>query len=108
MTAAALVFVFGLQAVGAPGAAEVTGQVLTRDGVPAAAVRVSAVAAPPPDARPQDGSQYYQAPPPVRSVLTGVDGRFIGQQGADGCAVILEFKHRAVEVCPDDGGELDQ
>jgi hypothetical protein len=76
MTAAALVLVFGLQAVGAPGAAEVTGQVLTRDGVPAAAVRVSAIVAPPPDARPQDGSQYYQAPPPVRSVMTGVDGRY--------------------------------
>jgi len=76
MTAAALLLVFGLQAAGVPGAAEVTGQVLTRDGVPAAAVRVSAIAAPPPDARPQDGSQYYQAPPPVRSVLTGVDGRY--------------------------------
>jgi len=76
MTATALALVFGLQAVGAPGAAEVTGQVFTRDGVPAAAVRVSAIAAPPPDARPQDGSQYYEAPPPVRSVLTGVDGRY--------------------------------
>lgn len=76
MTAVALALVFALQAVGATGAAEVTGQVLTRDGVPAAAVRVSAIAAPPPDARPQDGSQYYEAPPPVRSVLTGVDGRY--------------------------------
>ncbi len=75
MTAAALALVFGLQAVGTPGA-EVTGQVFTRDGVPASAVRVSAISAPPPDARPQDGSQYYEAPPPVRSVLTGVDGRY--------------------------------
>jgi hypothetical protein len=57
-------------------AATVTGQIHTRDGVPAAAVRVSAIPAPPPDARPQDGSQYYEAPPPVSSVLTNNQGLY--------------------------------
>jgi hypothetical protein len=54
----------------------VAGQVNTRDGVPAPAVRVSAIPAPPPDARPEDGSQYYATPPPAGSVLTDSRGRY--------------------------------
>jgi hypothetical protein len=54
----------------------VTGQILIRAGSPAAAVRVSAIPAPPPDARPEDGTQYYEARPPVSTVLTNSQGRY--------------------------------
>lgn len=65
-----------LQGPSAPRVGLVAGQVVAGDGVPAAAVRVAAVPAPPPDARPQDGSQYYEAAPPVSSVLTNGQGRY--------------------------------
>jgi hypothetical protein len=54
----------------------VTGQIQTRDGAPATAVRVSAIVAPPPSARPEEGIQYYEAPPPVSSVISDAQGRF--------------------------------
>ena len=59
-----------------PGTATIEGQLKTVDGQPADAVRVSALAAPPPNVRPQDGIQYYLAPPPVRTVMTDKDGRY--------------------------------
>ncbi len=65
-----------LQGPATPRTGTVAGQVLAGDGVPAAAVRVAAVPAPPPDARPQDGSQYYEAAPPVGSALTNGQGRY--------------------------------
>ena len=68
MTAPApLLSLASLPAVAVPRVGVVTGLVLTRDGVPAAAVRVAAIPAPPADARPEDGTQYYEPPPPVRS-----------------------------------------
>jgi hypothetical protein len=74
--ALALVLALWFQPPQAPRAGGVAGQILTRDGVPAGAVRVAAIPAPPRDARPEDGSQYYTMPLPVRSVLTAADGRY--------------------------------
>jgi hypothetical protein len=59
-----------------PGTAVITGQLKTIDGVPAADVRVSALQAPPPGVKPEDGIQYYVAPPPVRTAMTDKDGRY--------------------------------
>src|SRR3954451_17152299 len=65
-----------------PGTVVITGLLQTVDGTPAADVRVSALVAPPEAVRPeegiraQDGIQYYLAPPPVRTVLTGKEGRY--------------------------------
>ena len=60
----------------APGA--VTGQIQTRDGQPATAVRVAVIPAPPPQSgiRPDDGIQYYVPPPPVRVTQTDEQGRY--------------------------------
>ena len=65
-----------------PGSVVITGLLKTIDGAPAADVRVSALVAPPQAVRPeegiraQDGIQYYEAPPPVRTVLTDKEGRY--------------------------------
>jgi hypothetical protein len=52
----------------------VTGQVQTREGAPAAAVRVAAVPAPPPQAA--EGLNYYVPPPPTRVSQTDEQGRY--------------------------------
>jgi hypothetical protein len=54
----------------------VTGQIQTREGAPATAIRVAAIPAPPPGVRPEDGIQYYVAPPPVRVTQTDDQGRY--------------------------------
>lgn len=59
-----------------PGTAVITGTLKTIDGKPADDVRVSALQAPPENVRPQDGIQYYLAPPPIRTVMTDKDGRY--------------------------------
>src|SRR4051812_22788918 len=59
-----------------PGTAVIAGLLKTVDGRPADDVRVSALQAPPPNVRPQDGIQYYLAPPPVRTVMTDREGRY--------------------------------
>jgi hypothetical protein len=59
-----------------PQAAVVTGQLQTREGAPASAVRVSAIVAPPPNVRPEEGIQYYEAPPPVSTAFSDAQGRF--------------------------------
>src|SRR3954462_15701740 len=59
-----------------PGTAVITGQLKTVDGKIADDVRVSALTAPPPNVKPEDGIQYYIAPPPVRTVMTDKDGRY--------------------------------
>ena len=79
MVAAALAV--GLLLQGAPGrgavaAGVVTGQIQTRDGVAATAVRVAAIPAPPPGVRPQEGLNYYVPPPPVRVTETDAQGRY--------------------------------
>src|SRR5512139_3479012 len=65
-----------LQAPTAGRGAVVTGTLLTLDGTPADEVRVSALQAPPPNVRPEDGIQYYEAPPPIRSVMTDKQGHY--------------------------------
>jgi len=80
----ALNLAFSLLLQGAPtgrgGAAQgaVTGQIQTREGAPAAAVRVAAIPAPPSQSgiRPDDGIQYYVPPPPVRVTQTDEQGRY--------------------------------
>ena len=81
----ALILAFSLLLQGAPagrgGAAQgsaVTGQIQTREGAPAAAVRVAAIPAPPSQSgiRPDDGIQYYVPPPPVRVTQTDEQGRY--------------------------------
>jgi hypothetical protein len=59
-----------------PGTAVIAGQLKTIDGAPASDVRVSALQAPPPNVRPEDGIQYYLAPPPVRTIMSDKDGRY--------------------------------
>jgi hypothetical protein len=56
--------------------AALAGQIHTPDGAPVVAIRVSAIVAAPPDARPEDGIQYYLDPPPVATTLTNAQGRF--------------------------------
>jgi hypothetical protein len=66
-----------LQATAArPGA--VTGQLQTKDGAPAAAIRITAVPAPPPNIRPSDGQNYYSVErnTPVGTTLTDAQGRY--------------------------------
>jgi hypothetical protein len=57
-----------------PGA--VTGQLQTRDGTPAAAIRMSALPAPPLNIRPSDGQNYYATVPPASTALTDRQGRY--------------------------------
>jgi hypothetical protein len=54
----------------------VTGQVVTRDGTPAAAVRVSAIPAPAPGFRPNEGQNYAVAQQPAATALTDSQGRY--------------------------------
>ena len=54
----------------------VTGQLQTKDGKPAAAIRMSALPAPPPNIRPSDGQNYYAAVPPASTALTDAQGRY--------------------------------
>jgi hypothetical protein len=61
-------------AAAAPGA--VSGQLQMTDGSPAAAVRIVAQTAPPPNIRPTDGQNYYVSQPPVRVALTNAAGRY--------------------------------
>jgi hypothetical protein len=77
-----IVLALGVLLQGAPPArqaarsAVVTGQIQAREGTPAAAVRVSAIPAPPPGIRGSDGSQYYDNPQPVSTALTNEQGRY--------------------------------
>lgn len=74
----ALFLALGLLFQGAPGGPSapgvVTGQVQTREGAPAAAVRVAAIPAPPPQA--VEGLNYYVPPPPTRVTQTDEQGRY--------------------------------
>jgi len=65
-----------LQGAQAGRPAGVAGQIHARDGSPVVAIRVSAIVAAPPDARPDDGIQYYLDPPPVATTLSDAQGRF--------------------------------
>ena len=56
----------------------VTGQLQTKDGKPAAAIRISAVPAPAPNIRPSDGQNYYATDfnLPASTALTDAQGRY--------------------------------
>lgn len=75
MVAVALTVALLLQAAPATRGV-VAGQIQIRQGSPAAAVRVSAIPAPPPDARPEEGIQYYEQRPPVSTALSNAQGRY--------------------------------
>lgn len=76
MRAWPLIVVLLAQAAQAQQPAAIAGQIHTRDGAPVVAIRISAIVAAPPDARPEDGIQYYEDPPPVATTLTNAQGRF--------------------------------
>lgn len=65
-----------LQAATATRPGAVTGVLQTREGTPAAAIRVSALPAPPPNIRPSDGQNYYGATTPLSTTVTDAQGRF--------------------------------
>jgi hypothetical protein len=54
----------------------VTGQLQTKEGMPAAAIRISALPAPPPNIRPSDGQNYYAATAPASTTLSDAQGRY--------------------------------
>ena len=54
----------------------VTGQLQTKEGAPAAAIRISALPAPPPNIRPSDGQNYYAATAPASTSLSDAQGRY--------------------------------
>lgn len=53
-----------------------TGQLKKADGSPAEDIRVIAQLAPPPNIRPDEGTQYYIAPPPTRTTFTDEQGHY--------------------------------
>jgi hypothetical protein len=65
-----------LQAATAARPGVVTGQLQTKEGTPAAAIRISALPAPPPNIRPSDGQNYYAATAPASTALTDAQGRY--------------------------------
>jgi len=72
---AVLALLLLLQATAArPGV--VTGQLQTKEGMPAAAIRVSALPAPPPNIRPSDGQNYYATVAPASTALSDKQGRY--------------------------------
>jgi hypothetical protein len=54
----------------------VTGQLQTREGMPAAAIRITALPAPPPNIRPSDGQNYYSTVAPASTALSDAQGRY--------------------------------
>jgi len=54
----------------------IAGQIQAPDGSPATAVTVSAIVAPPPNARPEEGLQYYEEMPPVATAFSDAQGRY--------------------------------
>jgi hypothetical protein len=72
----ALILALLLQGAQATRSGAIGGQVHTRDGAPVVAIRVAVIAAPAPDARPEDGIQYYQDPPATATTMTDARGRF--------------------------------
>src|SRR4029453_17477736 len=54
----------------------VAGQLQTREGSPAAAIRISALPAPPPNILPSDGQNYYSTTAPAGTTLSDAQGRY--------------------------------
>jgi hypothetical protein len=76
MMNAVLALLLLLQAATAARPGVVTGQLQTKEGMPAAAIRISALPAPPPNIRPSDGQNYYAATAPASTTLTDAQGRY--------------------------------
>jgi hypothetical protein len=72
----AVVWLLLLQAATVTRPGVITGQLQTRAGTPAAAIRITALPAPPPNIRPSDGQNYYAATPPASTTLTDAQGRY--------------------------------
>jgi len=54
----------------------VLGRLQTKEGAPAAAMRISALPAPPPNILPSDGQNYYATTAPAATALTDAQGRY--------------------------------
>jgi hypothetical protein len=76
MIGVASVFLVLLQAAAPPRPGVVTGQLQTPAGAPAAAIRVSALPAPPPNILPSDGQNYYSTTAPAATALSDAQGRY--------------------------------
>jgi hypothetical protein len=76
MMNAVLALLLLLQAATAARPGVVTGQLRTKEGAAAAAIRISALPAPPPNIRPSDGQNYYAATAPASTALTDAQGRY--------------------------------
>src|SRR4029450_3999707 len=76
MIGMALAFLLLLQGATAARPGVVTGQLQTRDGTAAAAIRISALPAPPPNILPSDGQNYYASTAPAATTLSDAQGRY--------------------------------
>ena len=76
MIGVASVFLVLLQAATPARPGVVTGQLQTREGAPAAAIRISALPAPPPNILPSDGQNYYSTTAPAGTTLSDAQGRY--------------------------------
>ena len=65
-----------LQAATATRPGVVTGQLQTKEGTPAVAIRITALPAPPQGIRPSDGQNYYATTTPAATTLTDGQGRY--------------------------------
>jgi hypothetical protein len=71
-----LVLLLLLQAATAARPGVVTGQLQTGEGTPAAAIRISALPAPPVSILPSDGQNYFATTTPASTALTDAQGRY--------------------------------
>ena len=69
MIGMALAFLLLLQGAPAARPGVVMGQLQTREGAPASAIRISALPAPPPNILPSDGQNYYATTAPASTAL---------------------------------------
>ena len=76
MTGIALAFLLLLQGATAARPGVVIGQLKTREGAPATAIRISALPAPPPNILPSDGQNYYSTTAPASTTLSDAQGRY--------------------------------
>ena len=76
MIGLAVAFLLLLQGATAARPGVVMGQLKTREGAPAAAIRITALPAPPPNILPSDGQNYYAATAPASTALTDAQGRY--------------------------------
>lgn len=86
MLKSVLAVVLALQAAVAVRPGAVVGQLQTKEGTPAVAIRITAVPAPPPNIRPSDGQNYYASDRnlPVSTAFTDSQGRYRLQNLAPG------------------------